>query len=116
MQFIVPQFIERKPKIFGPFTFGQFVAIGGSVAVSMVLFFLLPYNLFVIAGIIIVGGTALFVFLKAGGEPLPVFFKNLAFFSSSQRIYIWNKSGGKAPAALKKQSANKIIGFFIKTK
>lgn len=91
MQFLVPQFIERNPKIFGPFTFKQFVVIGSAIAISVGLFFVLPYNLFILIAFIIIGGSTAFVFLKIGGEPLPTYLKNLFVFSSKSRIYVWKK-------------------------
>jgi hypothetical protein len=92
MQFLVPQFIERDPKIFGPFTFKQFIAIGIATAVSVGIFFLLPYKIFIISALIIVGGTVVFVFFKVGKEPLPSYIKNMFVFSSKPKIYIWKKS------------------------
>lgn len=91
MQFLVPQFIERNPKIFGPFTFKQFVIIGSAIAISVGLFFVLPYNTFLICAFFLIGGATLFVFFRVGKEPLPTYLKNLAFFSTAPKTYIWQK-------------------------
>ena len=42
MRFQVPQFIEVEDKIFGPFTFKQFIYIAGGIGVAGVLFTFLP--------------------------------------------------------------------------
>jgi hypothetical protein len=91
MQFLVPQFIERNPKIFGPFTFKQFIIIGIAIAISIGLFFVLPYGIFIIVALILIGGSVMFVFFRIGREPLPTYFKNLIIFGTAPKIYIWKK-------------------------
>lgn len=103
MQFLVPQFIERNPKIFGPFTFKQFIFIGVAIAISVGLFFILPYNFFIVSALAIIGGTAMFVFFRIGREPLPTYLKNLLLFSSTSKIYVWKK---KSPAPEMKNGKN----------
>ena len=39
MRFEVPQFIEIEDKIFGPFTWKQFVYLAGGVGLAAVIFF-----------------------------------------------------------------------------
>jgi len=57
MRFTIPQFIEYEAKIIGPFTFKQFVYIGLAGAVGFVLYFSVPFYLFIITCLILGGGA-----------------------------------------------------------
>lgn len=91
MDFIVPQFIERAPKIFGPFTFKQFIFIGIAGAVSIFLYFLVPFALFVVIALVLFSGAFALAFLKTGGFPLPTIIKNAFFFLGKPKIFLWRK-------------------------
>jgi len=56
MEFTVPQFIEKKAKIVGPFTFGQFLFIGIASGICLFLYFVLPLAVFIITSIVLLGG------------------------------------------------------------
>jgi len=121
MQFLVPQFIERNPKIFGPFTFKQFIVIGSAIAISVGLFFVLPYNTFIIAAFIIIGGSVVFVFFRVGKEPLPTYLKNLMLFSTTPKTYIWKEKQNISSPVSKKTAADAKspldnLNNFVKTK
>lgn len=91
MEFIVPQFIEREPKIVGPFTFKQFIFIGIAGGLSIVFYFLVPFFLFLIIAIVLFSGAAALVFLKPGGIALPAVIKNFFIFLSRPKIYLWKR-------------------------
>lgn len=91
MEFTVPQFIEREPRIFGPFTFKQFVFIGIAGGVSIMLYFMLPFPIFLLVAIFLLGGAFALAFLKIGGASLPIVIKNAFFFLSRPKIYLWKK-------------------------
>lgn len=92
MEFTVPQFIEREPKIVGPFTFRQFIYVAIAGGVCLLLFFILPFSAFVIAAIILLGGAFALAFLKVGKVSLPVFIKNFfLFFVLKPKIFLWRK-------------------------
>ncbi len=42
MRYQVPQFIEVEDKIFGPFTFKQFIYLGGGVGLAFIFYKFLP--------------------------------------------------------------------------
>jgi len=91
MEFLVPQFIEKKPKIVGPLTFTQFLYIGGAGLICFLLFFLAPgYIFFLSLFVLFPLGTAL-AFIKIGGTPLPLVIKNFFCFLFSPKIYLWRK-------------------------
>ncbi|MBU2635084.1 PrgI family protein [Patescibacteria group bacterium] len=91
MEFTVPQFIEREPKIVGPFTFKQFIFIGIAGGICLFLFFATPLYIFIIAAIVLLGGAFALAFLKIGKTSLPVFIKNFFSFLFKPKIYLWKK-------------------------
>ncbi|MBP9757972.1 MAG: PrgI family protein, partial [Candidatus Pacebacteria bacterium] len=72
MQFQVPQFIEVEDKIFGPFTFKQFVYIAGGLGLAYLLWRLLPT--FVAAPLVIgvMGFAVALAFMQYNGRPFMV--------------------------------------------
>ncbi len=91
MRFTVPQFIEHEAKIVGPLTFKQFMFIGAAAAACFIFYFMAPFYAFIIACLILGGGSIAFAFLKIGGRDLPTIFANLLKFFISPKIYIWRK-------------------------
>lgn len=99
-QFTVPQFIEEKAKVIGPMTLNQFVFVGAAGAICFVLYFTIPFFLFIVAAIVIMLGGVALAFGKAGGRPLPLVFKNFLVFKMRPRIYLWKKKMGPPPKLL----------------
>jgi hypothetical protein len=94
MEFVVPQFIEKEPKLIGPFTFKQFmfVALAGG-ACFFLYFFIGRKNmpLFILIAILLFGGSLALAFLKIKGYPLPVLIKNFFFYILSPKIFLWRR-------------------------
>lgn len=91
MVYTVPQFIEKEPKIAGPFTFKQLAFVLAAAGLAVLLYFLLPLFLFVLAAIVL-GGTALaLAFLRVGGISLPSVAKNFFVFLTKPKVYLWEK-------------------------
>ncbi len=101
MEFVVPQFLERKPKIVGPFTFGQFIFIGIGAGLSILLYFVLPMAFFAIAAIILIGGGLAMAVVKVNKIPLPILIKNFFIFLFKPKVYLWKKKT-MGPAIIKK--------------
>ncbi len=95
MQFQVPQFIEVEDKIFGPFTFKQFVYIAGGAGLSYVLWRILPS--FVAAPLIlaIFGFAAALAFMQYNGRPFMVALETAFFFVIHSKLYLWNNQTKK---------------------
>jgi len=91
MEFTVPRFIEREAKIVGPFTFKQFIFIGTAGGACLLLFFILPFSVFIIVALILLGGAFALAFLKIGKTSLPIFIKNFLSFLFKPRVYLWRK-------------------------
>lgn len=91
MQYTVPKFIEMEAKIIGPFTFKQFTYVGFAAAILFILYFSVPFYLFIIAAVILMGGALTLAFLKIEGRSMPTILKNFLIFSAKPRLYIWKK-------------------------
>ncbi|TET84890.1 MAG: PrgI family protein [Candidatus Nealsonbacteria bacterium] len=92
MRFTVPKFIEHEAKIVGPLTFKQFIFIGVAGAVGFILYFTVPFSIFLIASLILGGGAMALAFLKIGGRSLPTILGNFLKFSISPKMFIWRKT------------------------
>src|SRR3989344_5636802 len=91
MDFKVPQFIEIEDKIFGPFSFKQFLYLAGGAGIIYLLYKALPFILALIP-ILIVGGLSLaLTFYRINDKPfifiLEAYFKYLL----KDKLYIWKK-------------------------
>jgi len=106
MRFTLPQFIEHEAKIVGPLTFRQFSFVGVAGAICFVLYYAVPFSVFLAACFILGGGATALAFLKIGGRSLSTVFSNFLKFSVSTRIFIWRK-GGTPIMVFKKVEAEK---------
>lgn len=103
MEFIVPQFIEREPKIAGPFTFKQLIFIGASAGLSILLYFSIKSLLIFLPIAFLLNGAAfLLAFFKINGSPVWIVIKNFFIFLGQPRIYLWRKKT-VPPKFLKKE-------------
>jgi len=103
MQFKVPQFLDIEDKIFGPFTFKQFVYLAGGAGLCFVLYKLL--GLFVGAvPILIVGGLAIaLTFYRPNNKPFINMIEAGFSYLVQSKLYIWKRrqSVKKEVAAVK---------------
>lgn len=109
MQFTIPKFIEEEPKIIGPLTFKQFLFLAGATGLCALLYFLLPFLLFLPLAVLIMAGGGALAFLKIESHSLPVLAKNFFFFSTSPKIYLWKQSALPPKLMKKKETAKKKI-------
>ena len=91
MRFEVPQFIEIEDKIFGPFTWKQFVYLCGGIGFAAVTFLAAPIFIFVIIGIPASGIAFLLAFYPVNNRPFSIFLESIFSFYLSNRIYHWRK-------------------------
>ena len=91
MRFEVPQFIEIEDKIFGPFTWKQFVYLAGGLGVAAVTLFTLPLIVFIFIGIPAAGLSVLLAFYPVNNRPFSIFLESMFNFYRSNRIYYWRK-------------------------
>ena len=91
MRFEVPQFIEIEDKIFGPFTWKQFVYLAGGIGLATVLFFTTPFFVFVLFGVPIGGLAILLAFYPVNNRPFSAFLEAGVYFYKNNRVYYWRK-------------------------
>lgn len=91
MRFEVPQFIEIEDKIFGPFTWRQFVYLAGGIGLATVLFFTTPFIVFVLFGVPIGGLSILLAFYPVNNRPFSAFLEAGVYFYKNNRVYYWRK-------------------------
>lgn len=91
MRFEVPQFIEIEDKIFGPFTWKQFVYLGGGVGLAAVLFFTTPFIVFLFLGVPVGGLAVLLAFYPVNNRPFSIFLESIVHFYKNSRVYHWRK-------------------------
>lgn len=106
MRFEVPQFIEIEDKIFGPFTWKQFIYLIGGVGFGIVLFMVAPFFLFVLLGLPIAGLAILLAFYPVNNRPFAVFLESVVTYYNSRSIYYWRK---KEQAVYKEQAAEASV-------
>lgn len=90
MRFEVPQFIEIEDKIFGPFTWRQFVYLCGGIGIAVITF-ITSKVLFGIIGLPAAGLAALLAFYPVNNRPFSIFLESAITFYGSTRIYYWRK-------------------------
>ncbi len=91
MRFQVPQFIDRKPKIVGPFTFRQFIIIVMTAVTCYLFKVFLPTFFFLMASVTLVGAVGSLTFLKINGQRLEKIVRNLLIYSASPKIFLWKR-------------------------
>jgi len=94
MRFEVPQFIEIEDKIFGPFTWKQFVYLCGGIGIAVVLFIATPFYVFVLIGVPASGLAALLAFYPINNRPFSVFLEAVFNFFTNTKNYRWSKESG----------------------
>lgn len=91
MRFEVPQFIEVEDKIIGPFTWRQFIYLAGGAGAAGMLFFVLPFFLFVIFGFPILALTGFLAFHQINNRPFADFLEAAINYFTKSRLYLWRK-------------------------
>jgi hypothetical protein len=91
MRFEVPQFIEIEDKIFGPFTWKQFIYLLGGVGLGVVIFFTMPFIIFILIGVPVGGLSILLAFYPVNNRPFSIFLESMVYFYKNSRVYHWRK-------------------------
>lgn len=93
MRFEVPQFIEIEDKIFGPFTWRQFVYLSGGAGLGVVLFFTAPFAIFILVGLPLGALAFLLAFYPVNNRPFSLFLEAMVGYFQRTRLYLWRKKG-----------------------
>lgn len=108
MQFQVPQFIEIEDKIFGPFTFKQFLYLTGGAGLCFIFYAYLPkFIAFIpIAGTVVFSGAL--AFYKYNGRPFSNLLESFVKYTFTSKLYIWRKDPKKLSTQNKVESESTI--------
>jgi len=90
MQFQVPQFIEVEDKIFGPFTFRQFIYLIGGAGIAFLAYRSLPFFIGVPIGAAALGLGAALAFFKYNSQPFVQALEYGFFFFIRSKLYLWD--------------------------
>lgn len=93
MRFVVPKFIEREMKIFGPLTLRIFIILLVFVGIFVLLYFNLPKKVFYILLIVLTPLFILLFFVNIDGVPLYQLLPSIFSFLFSPKIFVWKGKG-----------------------
>lgn len=91
MQFKVPQFLDIEDKIFGPFTFRQFVYLAGGGGLCYIIFKLLGFLLSVIPVLAVAGFVLSLAFYRPNNKPLINMIEAGIKYYLQSKLYIWQR-------------------------
>lgn len=91
MQFKVPQFLEIEDKIFGPFTFRQFIYLVGGGGLCFVLFKLLGFLWGSIPILAVAGFSLGLAFYRPNNKPFINMIESGIKYATQSKLYIWKK-------------------------
>ena len=91
MQFKVPQFLDIEDKIFGPFTFRQFIYLVGGAGVCFVIYKAMPLYFGIFLIVPIGALTWALTFYRVNNKPF-IFVMESAFkYALQDKLYIWQR-------------------------
>ncbi len=108
-QYPIPQFIEQEAKIAFFISFRQFFYLVGAGAACFVLYYILPFFLFVIFSMAIVGVAVVLAFVVVNGTPVINIILSSIGFASGAKNYTWKKKESLYPFHAVKRSEIKKI-------
>lgn len=109
MQFKVPQFLDIEDKIFGPFTFRQFVYIAGGAGLCFFLFKLLGF-LWGAIPILAVGGFAgALAFYRPNNKPFISMVEASFKYAIGDKLYVWRRETKKMTSRERSEVKNTYV-------
>jgi hypothetical protein len=91
MRYQVPQFIEVEDKIFGPFTFKQFIYMAGGAGLCFIAYRALPLLWAILVMVPAGGFAAALAFYKPNNRPFISAIESAFNYLITQKLYIWKK-------------------------
>ena len=91
MQFKVPQFLEIEDKIFGPFTFKEFVYLAGGAGLCFVVYRLLGFLVGVVPILAIAGLALALTFYRPNNKPFINMIEAGFNYFMQSKLYIWKR-------------------------
>ncbi|MFA5076194.1 MAG: PrgI family protein [Patescibacteria group bacterium] len=91
-QFLVPQFIEVEPRVFGPITVRQFIISIVALMLIFVCYKLFDFWTFVVSTVLIFAIFGTIAFAKINGRPFHYFLLNVIETFKKPKLKVWDKS------------------------
>lgn len=91
MRYQVPQFIEVEDKIFGPFTFKQFVYMAGGAGICFIAYRAVPLFWAILIMLPAGGFAAALAFYRPNNRPFINTIESAFNYFITQKLYIWRK-------------------------
>lgn len=91
MQFKVPQFLDIEDKIFGPFTFSEFVYLAGGAGICFFFYKLLGLGLGLIPILFVAGFSLALTFYKPNNKPFVDMLESAILYTFDSKLYIWKR-------------------------
>lgn len=108
MEYSLPQFLEIKPKIAGPFTFHQLVWIGGPTLVILIMIASgVKLSKIILIGIPLMLFAVYFAFGRIKGFPVPTILARAFSYFFRTKIYIWQQRSIPSPTLPKREIKKK---------
>ncbi|MFM7089120.1 MAG: PrgI family protein [Candidatus Paceibacterota bacterium] len=104
MQFKVPQFLDIEDKIFGPFTFSEFVYLAGGAGLCYVLYKALGLLLGFLPIAAVAGLAIALVFYKPNGKPFIDMIESGLKYTLQSKLYVWQQKTGSKKAVTTTQT------------
>src|SRR3989344_2453808 len=95
MQFRVPQFIELEDKIFGPFTFKQFLYLGGGAGICFIFYKLFPLFIAMFFIAPVAGLSLALAFYQVNNRPFINVLESALRYLLQNKLYVWKKEEKK---------------------
>lgn len=95
MQFKVPQFLEIEDKIFGPFTFKEFVYLAGGAGLCYVLYKLLGLVLGAVPILVVAGFAIALARYRPNNKPFIDMIEAGLGYVLQNKLYIWKRRKNK---------------------
>jgi hypothetical protein len=96
-QYPIPQFIEAEGKIAFFISFRQFFYLIGAGVVCFILYYVLPFFLFIIASFLIGGVSIVLAFVQINGVPIINMILASIGFMTGGKNYTWKKKESLYP-------------------
>ena len=95
MQFRVPQFIDIEDKLFGPFTFKQFVYMVGGGGLAFIVWKILPHFIAILFVIPIIGLALALTFYRVNNKPFIFTLEAFIKYQIAAKLYTWKQQERK---------------------
>lgn len=96
MQFRVPQFIDVEDKIFGPFTFRQFVYLAGGAGGAYILYRVLPGFLGIPLALGLIAFAIALTFYRINEKPFIFIVEAWFNYIFQKKLFIWKQPKNKS--------------------